>query len=47
MKIIIPYAIMLFVLYHNWTDMGVDNEGHTLNKIKNSQGMLVKLGVEE
>jgi uncharacterized protein with GYD domain len=46
MKIIIPYAIMLFVLYNNWTDMGQDNERHALDKIKNSRGLLVKNGVE-
>lgn len=47
MKIIAVYSIMLAVLYHNWTDMGTDNERRALDNIKNSQGMLVKLGVEE
>jgi len=43
MKIIIPYALMLFVLYNNWTDVGVDNERLALDKIKNSRGMLEKV----
>jgi hypothetical protein len=47
MKIGILYAIMLAMLYHNWTDMGTDNEKHALSKIKNSQGPLIKLGVEK
>ena len=43
MKIAVFYAIVLSMLYHNWTDMGHDNERHTLNKIRNSQGLLVKI----
>jgi len=35
------------MLYHNWTDMVPDNERMALHKIHNSQGLLVKLGVEE
>ena len=47
MKLTVFYAIMLFVLYNNWTDMGQDNERLSLDKIKNSRGQLVKIGVEE
>jgi hypothetical protein len=42
MKIIVLYAIVSFVLYLNWTDMGQDNEKQALDKIQNSQGLLVK-----
>jgi hypothetical protein len=47
MKIAIFYVMLFSVLYHNWTDVGIDNERLALDKIKNSQGLLVKLGVEE
>lgn len=43
MKIAIFYAIVLSMLYHNWTDMGHDNERRDLDKIKNSQGLLEKV----
>jgi hypothetical protein len=42
MKIAMFYVILLTVLYHNWTDMGQDNERIALSKIQNSQGLLVK-----
>jgi hypothetical protein len=35
------------MLYINWTDMGTDKERHALDKIRNSQGLLIKLGAEE
>jgi hypothetical protein len=47
MKIAVFYAIILFLLYHNWTSVGVDNERRVLNNIRNSQGMLTKIGVEK
>ena len=47
MKIAVFYVVLLSILYHNWTDMGVDNEKQVLDKIKNSRGLLIKLGVEE
>ena len=42
MKIAIFYVIMMSVLYHNWTDTGIDNERFELNKIRNSRGILEK-----
>jgi len=44
MKIAIVYVIIFSVLYHNWTDMGQDNERRDLDKMRNSQGLLVKIG---
>lgn len=44
MKIAVFYAIVLSMLYHNWTDMGQDNERRDLDKMRNSQGLLVKIG---
>jgi hypothetical protein len=35
-------AIILSVLYINLTDMGTDNESIVLDKIRNSQGLLVR-----
>lgn len=47
MKIIAFYVIILAVLYDNWTDMGIDNERRALSDIRNSQGLLIKSGVEQ
>ena len=31
------------MLYHNWSDIGADNERINLDKIRNSRGFLEKL----
>jgi hypothetical protein len=38
---------MVLLLYVNWTSVGVDNEKKALIKIRNSQGSLIKSGVEQ
>jgi hypothetical protein len=43
MKITVLFVVITSMLYHNWTDMGVDNERVHLDKIKNSQGLLEKV----
>ena len=37
----------VIALYANWTTVGVDNERHALDRIRNSQGFLVQSGVEQ
>ena len=34
-------------LYANLTSIGVDNESMALDKIRNSQGLLIRAGVEQ
>jgi hypothetical protein len=34
-------------LYANWTTMGVDNERQAMDRIKNSQGLLIRSGADE
>jgi hypothetical protein len=41
------YVALGVMLYVNWTSMGVDNERRALNKIRNTQGMVTKIGVEK
>ena len=43
MKITVLFVVITSMLYHNWTDMGVDNERVHLDKIKNSRGFLEKV----
>jgi hypothetical protein len=40
-------VVMVLVLYINWTSTEVDNEQQGLNNKRNSQGILVKLKVEQ
>jgi hypothetical protein len=40
-------VVMVLVLYINWTSIEVDNERQGLNNKRNSQGILVKLKVEQ
>ena len=47
MKVAVFCFAMLSILYHNWTDMGVDRERQDLNKIRNSQGYLEKAKNED
>jgi hypothetical protein len=37
----------VIALYANWTTMGVDNERQALDRIRNSQGFLVRTGADE
>jgi hypothetical protein len=43
MKIAIFYVVLMSALYHNWTDMGLDNERRDLDKIKHSRGLLERV----
>jgi hypothetical protein len=47
MRVYLFCAILLSMLCINLTDMGIDKERLALDKIRNSQGILVKLRVEE
>jgi hypothetical protein len=37
----------IVALYANWTSMGSDNERMALDRIKNSQGLLIQSGAEQ
>jgi hypothetical protein len=37
----------IVALYANWTSMGADNERMALDRIKNSQGLLIRSGAEQ
>lgn len=37
----------VIALYANWTTVGVDNERIALDRVRNSQGFLVRTGADE
>lgn len=39
-------VVALIALYSNWTSVGSDNERMALDRIQNSQGFLVRIGVD-
>ena len=47
MRVYLFCAVVLSMLYINLTDMGTDKERLALDKIRNSQGLLIKLRVKE
>jgi len=47
MKLVGFYAVVLFITYQNWTDMGPDNERQALSSIRDSRGFLIKLELKD
>jgi hypothetical protein len=47
MKLVVGYAVALFITYQNWTDMGPDNERRALSSVRDSQGFLIKLELKD
>ena len=46
MKLVVFYAVALLITYHNWTDIGPDNERRALSSIRDHQGPLIKFEIK-